>query len=128
MVFHMKHLSIHVEVETELIQKFQEVQLELKNLNHDFQVLANIAGLVSTLNNTYTVTAIKLMCPHNFDITQTLTSENVNNHCRVLQRKLEAGHELVRSCEPRRADIIIHSKYNMFLLAALPFIEQTGPT
>ena len=44
---------------------------------------------------------------------QMLTADNINNECRILQRKLEAGQELIKSCEPGRVDIIIHSKYNI---------------
>ena len=39
---------------------------------------------------------------------------SVQNSCRVLQRKLEQSHELIRSCcEPTRADITIPGRYNM---------------
>jgi Rho guanine nucleotide exchange factor 10 len=48
-------ISTDVEKNTELIEKFKEIQNEIKKLGHDFQLLAKISGLIGLLKNNYPV-------------------------------------------------------------------------
>ncbi|XP_011409669.1 PREDICTED: rho guanine nucleotide exchange factor 10-like protein [Amphimedon queenslandica] len=72
--------------------KYDELKDEMKKLNQDFEHLYRIGGLIASLSRPY----------------EGISMASVQNSCRVLQRKLEQSHELIRSCcEPTRVDITI---------------------
>lgn len=112
----------------ELRKKYDELKDEMKKLNQDFELLYRIGGLMASLSRPYEVKYLSCMCIL-INVTlflllpQGLNVTNVQNSCRVLQRKLEQSHELIRSCcEPTRVDITITGRWGCLMFVEVVYL------